>query len=116
MSALLTDAGVPLSDITQVPEGTNTIASLRASWPILCRLRSAHPGSRVFVCTDRYHVRRCRIILQIWGIETEAALPTSAYASAEPDGGTPYMRWRDRLALLKDVPSAAAWRVIRRGD
>lgn len=111
MQRLLTEAGVPDDVIYPVPEGTNTIQSLRACWPVLVAATRGLTRGDVYVCTDRYHVRRCRAILRAWGAVTRAAV-----RHREDEGAGErlvYMLWRDRLALVKDVPRALWWRATR---
>jgi vancomycin permeability regulator SanA len=111
MQRLLREAGVPDDAIQPVAEGANTIHSLRACWPVLVEVTGGLTRSDVYVCTDRYHLPRCRAILRIWGAPTRAAVrPRDEEGAGERSS---YMLWRDRLALLKDVPRAFWWRATR---
>ena len=111
MQRLLREAGVPDDAIHPVPEGTNTIHSLRACWPVLIAATRGLDHSDVYVCTDRYHLPRCRAILRIWGASTRAvARPRHQEGAGER---SVYMLWRDRMALIKDVPRALWWRATR---
>jgi uncharacterized SAM-binding protein YcdF (DUF218 family) len=119
MAKLLEQHGVHPAAIHPVPEGATTIHSLAACWPFL-RRRSRQGGARaVHVCTDGYHVRRCRLILRIWGLESVAPVVDggSLDAAALP-GPSPWrlawMTLRDGLALCEDVPLALLWRLQRR--
>lgn len=119
MAELLEDCGVDRGAIHPVAEGATTIHSLAACWPYL--VRSIRDGAAVVhVCTDAYHVRRCRLILRIWGIESLA--PELALERIDPAAPGPsprslaWMTLRDWLALLEDVPLALLWRLQRRFD
>jgi len=108
---LLRESGVPASAILGCPEGQNTIESLRACWPLLVAARAAQPGVTLHVCTDGYHTLRCRLILALWGLRSRAA---PAARPALPPRQLLALRWRDRGALLKDVPLALYWRATGR--
>jgi vancomycin permeability regulator SanA len=110
MQALLEAAGIPRGRIQPVPAGKNTIESLRACWPQLRREQRTGAGAIAHVCTDDYHMLRCRAILWIWGLVTRP-LPCP-----EPRRGWPllFMRARDRVGLAKDIPLALLWRLGRR--
>jgi vancomycin permeability regulator SanA len=111
MQRLLSEGGVPDNAIHPVPEGTNTIHSLRACWPVLVAATRGFTSGAVYVCTDRYHLRRCRLILRVWGVATRPAVrPRDEEGAGER---SVYMLWRDRLALVKDVPRALWWRATR---
>ncbi len=104
---LLREAGVPAAAVRAVPAGHTTISSLRAAWPLLRELSRAAPRARWHVCTDRYHVLRCRVILRLWGKHSHGA---PAPRPALPARRLAVLYARDRLALLKDVPLALWWR------
>lgn len=108
MRQLLLEAGVDDGAVWAVPEGENTIASLRACWPALCAELAA--GGVVHVCSDAYHVRRCRMILRLWGLRTRPGVrggPGSAPRRA-------LMTGRELLASCKDAVLAIAWRASGR--
>lgn len=109
MQQLLVEAGVAARAIVPVPEGNNTIASLRACWPVLRRELARAPRS-VYVCTDDYHLRRCRLILRVWGLESRAG----ARGGPAPGAAKAWMIARDHIALVKDLTIALGWRVTRR--
>lgn len=112
---LLCEAGVPASAVLPCPLGQNTIESLRACWPLLAAARAAAPSLELHVCTDGYHTLRCQLILALWGLRSQAA---PAPRPALPRRQLLALRWRDRGALLKDVPLALLWRAagqLRRG-
>jgi hypothetical protein len=104
---LLRESGVPGSAILGCPEGQNTIESLRACWPLLVAARAAEPSVTVHVCTDGYHTLRCQLILALWGLHSRAA---PAARPLLPGRRLSALRWRDRGALLKDIPLALYWR------
>jgi DUF218 domain len=110
MQGLLRAGGVPLSSIEPVPLGKNTIRSLRACWPVLCAARALPEPAQIHVCTDAYHMLRCRSILWLWGLETRAlCCPRQRTRRL-----LAYMFVRDRLGLIKDVCLALFWRLTRR--
>jgi len=109
MQGLLRAGGVPSSRIEPVPLGTNTIRSLRACWPVLCAARALPEPAQIHVCTDAYHMLRCRSILWLWGLETRALGCPKQRAGRL----LLYMLVRDRLGLLKDVCLALVWRLTR---
>jgi hypothetical protein len=116
MARLLEDAGVDSGTIHPVPEGATTIHSLHACRPYLHHA-IAEDAALVHVCTDGYHVRRCRLILRIWGIQSRppagAALRGEGFAAGSRLA-PPRLAWmalRDVLALFEDVPLALLWRL-----
>lgn len=107
---LLREAGVPAAAIVGVPAGRTTITSLRAARPLLRELAASAPRVRWHVCTDHYHVLRCRVILRLWGMRSSGA---AAPRPQLPRRTLAALYVRDGVALLKDVPLALWWRVGR---
>ena len=108
---MLVEAGVPASAISASPLGRSTLESLRACWPLLSAACLADPALTLHVCTDGYHTLRCRAILLLWGLKSRAA--------PAPRPGLPRrqllaLRWRERAALVKDVPLALFWRALHK--
>lgn len=104
---LLREAGVPAVAIRAVPAGGTTISSLRAALPLLRELAEQAPQARWHVCTDHYHVLRCRMILRLWGMRSQgAAAPRPALRRRHLAA----LYLRDGMALLKDAPLALWWR------
>jgi hypothetical protein len=108
---LLREAGVAPDAIRASPRGLNTIASLRDCLPLLSAARATGRPVTFHVCTDAYHQRRCRVILRLWGIRT---LKTPAPPTDLSPSQLLELRWRDRAALIADVPLALLWRAARR--
>lgn len=108
MRRLLVEAGVNDAEISAVPEGDNTIRSLRASWPVLCRELAG--GGAVYVCSDAYHVPRCRLILRVWGLRTRPG----ARGGPAPGFRRALMRARELPAIGKDLILALVWRASGR--
>jgi vancomycin permeability regulator SanA len=107
IARLLRESGIGASAIVASPLGRNTIESLRACWPLLQAERAAEPAVTLHVCTDGYHTLRCQLILALWGLRSRAApAPRPPLPCRQLLG----LRWRDRGALLKDVPLALLWR------
>lgn len=105
---LLCEAGVPAAAICAVPAGRTTIGSLRAALPRLRELAAGAPQARWHVCTDPYHVLRCRVILGLWGMRSRGA-PAPRPSLSRRKLAELYVR--DRVALVKDVPLALWWRL-----
>jgi len=104
---------VPASAIAASPHGRTTIESLRACWPLLSAARAADRSLTLHVCTDGYHTLRCRAILRLWGLESQAA---PAPRPNLPRRQLRALRWRDRAALVKDIPLAVFWRAAGQLD
>jgi vancomycin permeability regulator SanA len=107
MERMLITAGVPASAILASPGGLTTIESLRECWPLLERALAAEPGAELHLCTDGYHMLRCRAILALWGRPARAA---PAPRPRLPSHRLWLLRLRDGAALVKDIPLALYWR------
>lgn len=102
MRALLLDAGVPPERIVLEETGTDTLSSLLAC----ARLLREAGAADVRVCSDGYHLPRCRAVLRALGIRAgavAAATPRSRgsrfvwlWARAREAAGLP---WDVALAL-----------------
>lgn len=108
---MLREAGVPAAAIRAVPAGRNTLASLAAARGLLRELAVAAPEVCWHVCTDPYHVLRCRVILALWGLRSHGA---PAPRPELPRRQLAALYVRDRVALIKDVPLALWWRMGKR--
>jgi uncharacterized SAM-binding protein YcdF (DUF218 family) len=98
MKALLIKAGISEDRILLDEKSANTLSSVRNCARIIATL----PPSRVMVCSDAYHIPRCRWLFQLSGVKTEAAKIISGRAS----NGT--LRWlyyylREALAIPWDT-------------
>ncbi len=69
MSALLREAGVPEKNILLDEASGDTLQSIRNSVLIL---RSLPGFAEVVVCSDVYHIPRCRWLFRLYGISTRA--------------------------------------------
>lgn len=69
MSALLREAGVPEKDILLDEASGDTLQSIRNCVRIL---RSLPGFAEVVVCSDVYHIPRCRWLFKLYGISTRA--------------------------------------------
>ena len=67
MRDLLVQAGVSPDRIVADPESTDTLQSVKTCASIL---KSGAQSSRVVVCTDRYHLPRCRWLFFLSGVST----------------------------------------------
>jgi vancomycin permeability regulator SanA len=83
MRQLLLTAGIPSTQIRLDEESKNTLSSIRNC----AKLIRLIPHSRVLVCSDRYHIPRCRWLFRLLGIKTEAATVASGRA------GNGYIFW-----------------------
>ena len=68
MQRLLIEGGVEAERIVLEPTATDTLSSV---FTCAAMLRGPLPARRVFVCTSRYHLRRCVILFRVLGIEAE---------------------------------------------
>lgn len=90
MRRLLREAGVPDECILVDDESADTLASLLCSARML---RGLEGFGAALVCTDRYHVWRCRLLLALQGIPTRAAkLPSGRAANGWPRWLSYYLR------------------------
>jgi vancomycin permeability regulator SanA len=69
MAGLLRDAGVPETNIALDQASGDTLQSIRNCARILKSLPSF---AEVVVCTDVYHIPRCRWLFKLYGISTRA--------------------------------------------
>ncbi len=67
MASLLRDAGVPSSQILLDEKSTDTLESVRNCVKIL---RSLPGFADVIVCSDIYHIPRCRWLFKLLGVST----------------------------------------------
>lgn len=69
MSRLLQEAGIPEKNILREEASTDTLQSVRNCVRIL---RSLPGFGDVVVCSDVYHIPRCRWLLKLYGIATRS--------------------------------------------
>jgi len=109
MSALLEAKGVAPECILQDPISTDTISSV-----VECaRIIKAQPGVQsVVVCSDRYHIPRCRWLFQLLGVHTLAGdLPSGLQANG-------HLRWayyyvREAAAIVLDTALLLSTRLLK---
>jgi vancomycin permeability regulator SanA len=102
MAGLLHAAGVPPARVALEETGTDTFSSLRAC----ARLLREAGACEVLVCSDDYHVPRCRAVLRALGVRA-AAVPARGTRAAS---GTRSWLWalaREAGGLPWDVALAA---------
>lgn len=109
MALLLNHAGVPPERILLDEKSTDTLESVRNCARIL---RSLPAMGEVFICTDLYHIPRCRWLFRMYGISTRAG----KIASGLPQNKA--WRWlyyylREFAALPWDTAAAVLQRMIR---
>jgi uncharacterized SAM-binding protein YcdF (DUF218 family) len=105
MRRLLAGAGVAAERIVVEEQGTDTLSSLRHC----ARIVRESGGGRVVVCSDAYHLPRCRAVLRALGVRAEAA-PAAGARSAL---GARRLAWaiaREAVATPWDVALALALR------
>jgi len=69
MRDLLRQAGIPDDHILLEPESTDTVSSVRACARILAQFEGQ---AQVTVCSDIYHIPRCRWLFRLLGVPTNA--------------------------------------------
>ena len=79
MNHLLEDHGVPPKRILKEERSNSTLESVLRCTPIL---RGLIGPRGVVVCTDRYHQFRCRLLLLLMGVRTQAVKIESWYRSS----------------------------------
>lgn len=65
MANLLRAAGLPDSRVVQEPHARNTLDSIRRCLPLVSTAR------HVVVCSDDFHLPRCRWLFRLAGVRTE---------------------------------------------
>jgi vancomycin permeability regulator SanA len=96
MRRLLVEAGVPVETIVAEEESKDTYDSIRHCSRIIKLRFNQHT---VAVCSDRYHIPRCRWLFLLAGIPSIAVpIPSGLRANGWP-------RWI--LMYLREVPSSA---------
>jgi vancomycin permeability regulator SanA len=108
MRDLLVDAGIEPGRIVLEETGRDTLTSLVACARIV---RAA--GGRVVVCSDAYHVPRCRLVLRALGMASDAAPARGAWRRLGAAGFARAVA-REAAATPWDVALALAARL--RGD
>jgi vancomycin permeability regulator SanA len=107
MAELLRAAGVPPARIVLEETGTDTLSSLRAC----ARLLRAAGAREVVVCSDDYHLPRCRAVLRALGVRARGA-PARGMRAAAGTLGWLWALVREAAGLPWDVALAA---LARRG-
>lgn len=69
MARLLMDGGVPAEAVIVDDRAQDTLQSVHNCTDIIRRLGATD----VVVCTDRYHLPRCRVLFRLAGVATQAA-------------------------------------------
>lgn len=94
MSRLLQNAGVPEHNIVRDEDSRDTLQSVRNCVRIL---HSLPDFAEVVVCSDVYHVPRCRWLFKLYGIATRAGAVISGRAQN--------MAWRWCYYTLREFPA-----------
>jgi vancomycin permeability regulator SanA len=97
MQALLVEAGIEPARIELEETGTDTLSSLVAC----ARIVRAAGATSVTVCSDAFHVPRCRAVLRALGVASRAA----------PVRGFRHVRRSRRLLVLAHEALATPWDV-----
>jgi vancomycin permeability regulator SanA len=84
MSSLLQEAGIPEKQILLDEDSKDTLESIRNCTRIL---NSLPARADVIVCTDVYHIPRCRWLFRMCGIATRAGQVRSGRSENKP------LRW-----------------------
>jgi uncharacterized SAM-binding protein YcdF (DUF218 family) len=109
MRRLLLELGVPDDRIVVEDTARNT---LQSAVRCAAMLRDRADAGAVVVCSSRYHVRRCRMLLRLNGIRAHG---TVASRDAHRVGAARYAwHWaRDLVALPYDAAAMTGWWVWR---
>jgi len=110
MADLLTQAGVAEANILLDEASHDTFSSVRNCVRIL---RGLPTFGRVVVCTDTYHVRRCRWLFHLYGISSEAGAVENGRAQNRLTRWV-YYHLREVFAFPLDTVLALASRVTKR--
>ena len=99
MAELLRQAGVAEQNILLEESSNDTLSSVRNCVRIL---RSLSVFGRVVICSDTYHIPRCRWLFHLYGISTQAGRVESGRSENSA------LRWfyyhiREAAALLLDT-------------
>ena len=99
MADLLETHGVPRARITLDTNATDTLSSARN---VARLIHLEDTCRRVVVCTSRYHIPRCRMLLRCMGIRTVAApMPTDRHHLGR--GTLMYLYMRECVAYPWDL-------------
>jgi len=97
MSALLQAKSVSQERILQDPISTGTLSSVVHCARIIKRQNCVHS---VVVCSDRYHISRCRWLFHLLGVHTLAGeMPSGLRANGHPRWAYYYLREAAALVL-----------------
>lgn len=99
MKLMLQEAGVPEAQIITDPKSNDTLSSILECAVILKDRDYLHP---VVVCTDRYHVPRCRWLFRLLGIATEKR-PMPSGRGVNGNFRWSYYHIRELFAILWDT-------------
>lgn len=100
MKRLLQQADVPEKDIIVESASTDTLTSVLRCAEIM---RALPASPQVMICTDRYHILRCRWLFSLLGIPTRSAIIRSA---RESNSFVRLMFW-----YLREIP-ATIWDTV----
>lgn len=103
MRSYLERAGIPAADITEDPAGLDSISTCRFA-------RETHPGARIALVSQRYHLPRAIALCRALGVD--------AYGLADDEGKRFSSTWysgvaREFLATYKAAAEALAARISR---
>jgi vancomycin permeability regulator SanA len=99
MESMLREAGVLANRIISDPKSYDTLSSVYECAALLGSRRYLHP---IIICTDEYHVFRCRLLFRFLGIATEKR-PMQSGKQANGVLRWTYYYAREALAILWDT-------------
>ncbi len=110
MRNLLLKANIAGKQIIIEDNSTNTFLSI---WNCTKIIKKAKTSSTVIVCSDRYHIARCRWLFHLFGIKTAHGVMPSGLK----ENG--YLKWlyyylREILAFPKDTFLALTMRISKK--
>jgi uncharacterized SAM-binding protein YcdF (DUF218 family) len=95
MARLLVASGFAETTIALETTATDTVSSVRA----IARMLRTIPSAPVYACTSAYHLPRCRLLMRLAGIKTQACPPPRT-----PAATSAYDRWYWRLREVPALP------------
>jgi uncharacterized SAM-binding protein YcdF (DUF218 family) len=111
IASVLLEAGIEPSQILIEQESSDTFESVRACARLLSKVPDVE---QVVVCSDRFHLPRCRLLFALFGVPTHR-LAMPATMGNPPGWKAAYFPLRELAALPWDAALALGARITSRG-